>query len=129
METTQISIDLDVYKEIQSRLTSFRDSPNQVLRRVFNLAPSSEEDILETKEGGLIIKGVLLKNGLKLRKNYKGRLIEAVIKDNMFFCNGKIYPTPAAAARAETNTSINAWTWWQYFDDASGSWKSFNELR
>ncbi|MBW2616452.1 MAG: hypothetical protein JRD02_09800, partial [Deltaproteobacteria bacterium] len=101
METTQISIDLDVYKEIQNRLTSFRDTPNQVLRRVFKLTPSVG-DREETNEGGLMIKGVLLKNGLKLQNNYNGRLIEAVIKDNMIFCNGKMYPSPAAAARAET---------------------------
>ena len=127
MEMRQISIDVDVYKKIEAMRQSFSETHNQILRRHFGLSP------IETgsKGGseGLYIKGVHLKSGLKLRKRYKGRMIEAVVGDNGIFCEGNVYPSLAMAAREITQTSINAWIWWEYYDDDSGFWQRLDTLR
>ena len=128
MEMTQISIDLDVYKEIQQRLESFTDTPNQVLRRVFSLETAIEEPSQPLK-GDLHIKGVVLKEGLKLSKAFKGQMFEAVVRDGRIDFKGKLYPTPSGAAVAAVGYNVNGWRFWDYFHDASGTWKPLNSLR
>ncbi len=40
-QTTKIAIDLDVHRAIENRRTSFDQSPNEILRNLFDLPPSS----------------------------------------------------------------------------------------
>lgn len=128
MEMTQISIDFDVYKAIQQRLESFNDTPNQVLRRVFELEPI-EEKSPESQGESMYAKGVLLKDGLRLRKRFKGRMLEARVENGKILHNGSMYTSPSGAAVAATGTSVNGWRFWEYFDDASGFWRSLDTLR
>ena len=128
MEMTQIRIDLDVYKAIQQRLQSFNDTPNQVLRRIFELEVAEESP--STPQGeGLYVKGVFMKNGLKLRKRFKGRMLEAVVEGNSIHYDGRRFNSPSGAAVYATETSVNGWRFWEYFDDSSGMWKSLSVLR
>ena len=128
MEMTQIRIDLDVYKAIQQRLQSFKDTPNQVLRRIFRLEVAKE--ILSTPQGeGLYVKGVFLKNGLKLRKRFKGRMLEAIIEDNSILYDGRRFNSPSGAAVYATGTSVNGWHFWEYFDESRSMWSSLSIFR
>ena len=128
MEMTQIRIDLDVYKAIQQRLQSFNDTPNQVLRRIFELEVAEERP--STPQGeGLYVKEVFLKNGLKMRKRFKGRTLEATVEGNSILYDGRKFNSPSGAAVYATGTSINGWRFWEYFDDNSGMWRSLSALR
>lgn len=129
METTQISIDLDVYKQIQQRLESFTDTPNQVLRRSFRLGPTQEKPSPPPGEG-LHVGGVHLKDGLKLRKRFKGRMLEAEVRNGKIYFNGRGYTSPSGAAVAAVGgTPVNGWRFWQYLDETSGGWRSLTVLR
>ena len=128
MEMSQISIDLDVYKEIQKRLQSFKDTPNQVLRRVFKLE-AKEDQIPIPQEGDLHVAGIVLKNGLKLRKIHKGKEHEAVVRNGKIEFNEKQFPSPSGAAVAATGYPVNGWRFWQFFDQVSGTWKLLDTLR
>jgi len=128
MESTQISIDLDVYKAIQQRLESFNDTPNQVLRRVFGLE-AKEGESLESQGVNMYVKGVILKDGLRLRKRFKGRMLEARVDNGKILYDGNTYPSPSGAAVAATGTNVNGWRFWEYFDDTSGVWRTLDYLR
>jgi len=128
VETTKIDIDLDVYKAIQQKFISFSDTPNEVLRRVFGLKPADNKPSNREREG-LNIKGVLLKNGLKLRRKYCGKLVEATIEKNHIIYNGKEYNSPSGAARAVTENSVNGWVFWQYYDEKARKWQILSKLR
>lgn len=128
METTQIGIDLDVYKQIQQRLESFKDTPNQVLRRLFGLEPSDEKPS-EARGDGLHVKGVHMRNGLNLRKRFKGRILEAEVRGDKIYYDGKSYTSPSGAAVAAAGTNVNGWRFWEYFDETAGGWKSLSDLR
>jgi len=128
VETTKIDIDLDVYKAIQQRFISFSDTPNEVLRRVFGLEPTDNKPSNIQREG-LYIQGVLLKNGLKLRRKYCGKLVEATVEKNHISYNGKEYTSPSGAARAVTENSVNGWVFWQYYDEKTRKWQILSKLR
>jgi hypothetical protein len=128
MQRTQITIDLDVYKEIQKRLELFDETPNQVLRRVFGLPPIGKEEP-PVDRTGLFTKGVHLRDGLNLRKKYKGQMLEAEVKDGSIVFNGKSFNSPSAAAIEATGTVVNGWRFWEFFDEISGSWKPLSVLR
>ena len=128
MEMTHISIDLEVYKEIQKRLESFNETPNQILRRVFELPAIVEESPREITSG-LHLKGVHLIEGLKLRKKYKGRMLEAEVKDGHILYDGKSFTSPSGAAVEATGHSVNGWRFWEFFDESAGTWRPLSILR
>lgn len=51
----EIKVDLDVWKEITNRMTSFTEQPNDVLRRVFNLDKSQKMNRFPQGEGVKLI--------------------------------------------------------------------------
>jgi len=134
MNLKQISIDFDVHKEIELRRESFEDSPNDVLRRVFDL--KAKPDFItrsfpqiQSSSGDFSIKGVTLKDGLSLRKYSKGTQLQARVREGKIEFNGQFYSSPSAAASAATNTSTNGWVFWEYWDDKSNEWRILNSLR
>lgn len=136
MKFKQISIDLDVHKEIELRRESFDDSPNDVLRKVFKLIisrhPEKKPEIssqIFRAPSALALKGATLKEGLLLRKYAKGTLHQAIIKNGKIEYNGRVYHSPSAAAWAVTKSSTNGWIFWEYFDAESSDWKILDNLR
>lgn len=128
MEMKQINIDLDVYKVIEQERKSFNETHNEILRRKYGFEPAKEEKS-EQQIGGLYVSGVLLKNGLKLHSNYKGRIIEARVENNVIVYNGKSFTSPSAAAGEATGNSVNGWQWWLFFNEETGKWLTLNRLR
>lgn len=144
MDYTTISIDLEVYKLIQASLNSFEETPNDVLRRLLKIdkitrTESNQIGYLEQPLSSKIEdqpsnayfnwKGVNFRNGLKLRKMYKGKYILAEVKDGKFYCEGKFFDSPSAAGGYATGTAVNGWIFWEYYDVLSNQWKLLNNLR
>lgn len=116
--TTEIIIDIDVYKEIQNRINYIGEPANDVLRRVFNL--KKMDDKVEEKpfqklspSGGLYCSNTFLPNGLKLRRFFKGIWHYAEVKNNAIIYNGKTFHSPSNAGVEASRTSVNGWIWWE----------------
>lgn len=138
MEFISITIDVDVYKWIESNRDSFSETHNNILRKIIGLEEISEDEQILNKEPllvnqqtneGLICKGVILKNGLKLRKRYRGKEYTAEVKNNQIQYNGKPYYSPSAVAMEISGINVNGWVFWEYFDDENNTWRILNELR
>lgn len=106
MKRKKIEIDIDVYKWIEANRKSFDETENDILKRlsqkILNEAEvfipvNIEANIMNINEG-LYWKGVLLKNGLRLKKSFKGKIHYAEIKNNQIIFNNKRFHSPSAAA-------------------------------
>ena len=128
METTQISIDLEVYKAIEHDRKSFIDTINDILRRKYELDPL-DRGSSQPESGGLHTRGTLLRNGLKLHRSFKGTLHEAKVENSKIIYNGKAFTSPSPAAGEATGNSVNGWKWWQYLDEDLGRWRLLDRLR
>jgi hypothetical protein len=131
--TTTIDINLDVYKTIVNNSNYINEPANDVLKRLLkidrDLHSSGNNSISSAETGGLIVKEVFLKNGLKLRKHFKGNLFEAYVRDGYIEFNKKRYTSPSGAAVEAAKGSVNGWRFWEYYDDKSDSWKMLETLR
>lgn len=129
---TTIDIDLDMYKIIVQSSNYINEPANDVLKRLLNLdkkIPSNNTYFNPTLFGGITVKGVFLKNGLKLKKHFKGKLFEATVCDGYIDFNNKKYTSPSGAAVQAAEGSVNGWRFWDFFDDKSGKWKLLETLR
>lgn len=127
-ELFTISVSLDVYKRLEAQRQSFKEDHDAILRRLFHL-PAVTRTGTPSDKHGLWHKGVLFPEGMKFRRQYKGNLIDGEIRDRRFWMNGKAYPTPARAAFEVTKHNVNAWRFWQYFNERTQKWEIIDELR
>src|SRR5262245_28531544 len=78
MQLRPIEIDVDVYRFLESRRTSFAQTHNDILREVAGLAPMkpspSNGGASVGDQGAWSWKGVTLPNGTKLRMSYNGQI-------------------------------------------------------
>jgi negative regulator of replication initiation len=140
MQIKKIDIDIEVYKLIESYRIDFNETENDILKRVLNQNEYPEnnsnfiqevnisQNLFINKEG-LFWKGVLLKNGLKLRKLSKDKSYQATVINGRIIYNNQEFFSPSAAGVAASGTSVNGWIFWDFFDDNSNSWKKLSELR
>jgi hypothetical protein len=125
-----ILIDFDVHKEIERRRRSFKETPNDVLRRNFGLPalmPDETEEIRE--EPGLAVRGTVIPNGTKLRGTYKGIQYYAEVNEGQIIFNGKKFKSPSAAVMDITHVNTNGWIFWEYYDAVNSEWKILKTLR
>ncbi|MDD3806686.1 MAG: DUF2924 domain-containing protein [Candidatus Marinimicrobia bacterium] len=130
MEMRTILIDFEVHKEIERRRHSFKETPNDVLRRNFGLPaiiPNNTE--VEKETPGLAIRGTIIPNGTKLRGAYKGKQYYAEIEEEQILFNGKKFKSPSSAAMDITYVNTNGWFFWEYYDAADNEWKTLKILR
>jgi|SRR6267378_1516241 len=76
--------------------------------------------------------GVLLPNGLRLRKRYKGKLYEGSVKGNTIRLEGfeKEFYSPSVAGIEVTGYNVNGWRFWEYLADPEADlWRPLEELR
>ena len=128
METTNIEVDIDVYKYIQKYRSSFSESENDILRKIFGL----DETAVDPKYSDardMVVKNTVLRHGLKLRTRYMGKLVEAEVVNGRSLCDGQAYNSPSGAAVGVTGNNVNGWRFWQYYDEATDTWKSLSILR
>jgi len=78
-----------------------------------------------------LIKGVKVQVGMKLRFEFKGREVFAKIEPDGIAVEGIMgrFKTFSGAAKRVTGYDIDGWGAWKYLDDATGQWKSVNDLR
>jgi hypothetical protein len=128
---TTINIDLEVYKAIIHHSNYINEPANDVLKRVFNLKKEvfSEQNKVTSELGGLNVKGVFLKSGLKLQKHFKGTLFEAIVRNGYIEFNKKRYTSPSGAAVIAAQGSVNGWRFWNFFDETDNKWKILETLR
>ena len=89
-------------------------------------AVSSGSSGLRTQEG------VLLADGLRLRKRYKGTLYEGVVNGGVICLNGfdKEFHSPSVAGIAVTGYNVNGWRFWEYLADPdTDRWRPLENLR
>lgn len=125
----KIEIDLEVYKMIVNNSNYINEPANDVLKRLLNTKMEEVSETAEQETGGLTTKNVFLKNGMKLRKVFKGNILEAVVRNGFIEFKNKKFTSPSGAAVEAAQGSVNGWTFWDYFDDKSNSWKMLNSLR
>lgn len=130
---TTINIDLNVYKALVHHSNYIDEPANDVLKRLLNLNGEVKHQVTQPFEknlsGGLTTKGVFLRNGLKLRKHFKGTLYEATVHDGYIEFHNKKYTSPSGAAVKAANGSVNGWIFWEFLDEKDNTWKTLETLR
>jgi hypothetical protein len=131
MSMKKIEIDVEVHKAIESLRASFDQTPNDILREVFQLEQTEARQATEpaNQAATWTTKDVQFEVGDKLQANYKGQLIEAEVVEGGLQVNGSVYHAPSTAACEVTGTSVNGWKFWKYLDRERGTWRYISELR
>ena len=140
MQTKKIDIDIDVYKLIESYRIDFNETENDILKRVLyqNEYPENNSNFIQEvntlqnlfiNKEGLFWKGVLLKNGLKLRKVSKDKSYQATVINGRIIYNNQEFFSPSAAGVAASGTSVNGWTFWEYYNEEIDRWELLDNLR
>jgi len=138
MQLRPIEIDVDVYRFLESRRTSFAQTHNDILREVVGLPPvrpsPSNGGSEGSDQGAWLWKGVTLPNGTKLRMTYNGQTHTGEVAQGTWHVGGAIYRTPSAAAggvaRSKTGTpvALNGWIYWEVKKPNTDQWVLINEL-
>ncbi|MBI5311699.1 MAG: hypothetical protein HZB28_00905 [Methylocystis sp.] len=138
MQLRPIEVDVDVYRFLESRRTSFTQSHNDILRAIAGLksialAPQSPAG--DSDHGDWSWKGVTLPNGTKLRMSYNGQTHSGEVVQGAWHVGGAIYRTPSAAAggvarsRKGTPVSLDGWGYWEIKKPGSDRWIRIEKLR
>jgi hypothetical protein len=134
METQSITIDLEVYKAIETHRQTFAESHNDILHRLLLDDMLAAQTMLQhpAEQGGLRIRhGVYLPAGTQLRHIAKrnNEKFEAEVVDGGIRFNGKAYQSPSKAAIAAAGNSRNGWIFWEYMDPITKQWQLLDALR
>jgi len=139
MQLRPIEIDVDVYRFLESRRTSFTQSHNDILRAIAELKPitSSPPNAASNgnDHGGWSWKGVTLPNGTKLRMSYNGQTHSGEVVQGAWHVGGAIYRTPSAAAggvarsKKGARVSLDGWGYWEIKKPDSDRWIPIEKLR
>lgn len=138
MQLRPIEIDVDVYRFLESRRTSFSQTHNDILRSLAELPPiNGQADGTSTANatGSWSWKGITLPNGTKLRMSYNGQTHSGEIMQGAWHVAGAIYRTPSAAAGGVARSkkgapvSLDGWEYWEIQKPDSNRWTKIAELR
>lgn len=138
MQLRPIEIDVDVYRFLESRRTSFAQTHNDILRLIADLPPiNAQTNGANTANvmGGWSWKGVALPNGTKLRMSYNAQTHSGEIVQGAWHVGGAIYRTPSAAAcgiarsKKGAPVSLDGWEYWEIQKPDSTRWIKISELR
>src|ERR1700722_13119138 len=101
MQLRPIEIDIEVYRFIEAKRTSFAQSHNDILREVAGLPKAAVGlKLAAAAADGMAWtgKGVSLPHGTKLRMTYNGKTHLGEIVNGAWHVDGGIYRSPSAAA-------------------------------
>lgn len=139
MQLRPIEIDVDVYRFLESRRTSFAQTHNDILRDLAGLksvASTPSHGVGNgTDQGGWLWKGVTLPNGTKLRMSYNGQTHSGEVVQGAWHVGGAIYRTPSAAAGGVARSkkgapvSLDGWGYWEVKKPDSDRWIPIAKLR
>lgn len=140
MQLRPIEIDVEVYRFLENRRTSFTQTHNDILRVLAGLKPvapvsSNGSDSSSNEQGAWSWKGVSLPNGTKLRMSYNGQTHTGEIMQGAWHVGGAIYRTPSAAAGGVARSkkgapvSLDGWGYWEVKTPDSDRWIQIDKLR
>jgi hypothetical protein len=144
MHLRPIEIDMDVHKAIEARRESFRESPNDILRRALLGSTSASKILTEPKaphgkNGAWIYirsgKEASLPSGTELRGSYSGQMKFGRVEKGKLVVDGRSFDSPSEAAitlfrtKEGQQTNLNGWTIWEYRVSGDQVWHSFKSLR
>lgn len=140
MQLRPIEIDVEVYRFLESRRTSFAQTHNDILRGLADLKPiapasPNSSDNSANEQGSWSWKGVTLPNGTKLRMSYNGQTHAGEIVQGAWHVGGAIYRTPSAAAGGVARSkkgapvSLDGWGYWEVKKPDGDRWIKIDELR
>lgn len=144
MHAYQISVDLEVYKALTSRLQAEGQDHNAVIRELLHLDSPVEPEIemsgfarladfanpLSMAGSGFYSRGLLLPNGTVLRARYKGLEYTGHIRKNKWIDEqGKEHSSPSAAANAITGTTVNGWRFWEAKLPGQEGWRRLDVIQ
>lgn len=139
----QISVDLDVLKELTARLETDGQSHNDVLREILSLDSPSETEVFEAPfseladtivklsfPGQFYSRGLALPDGTELRARYKGREYTSTIRDGKWVDHeGRQQVSPSAAAGKITSTVVNGLRFWEAKRPGDNGWRRLDVIR
>ena len=136
MQIRPIEVDVEVYRFLESRRTSFSQTHNDILRDLARLKPVTSSPAKGPgSSGGWSWKGVTLPNGTKLRMSYNGQTHTGEIVQGGWHIGGAIYRTPSAAAGGVARSkkgapvSVDGWAYWEFKKPDSDRWVQIGKLR
>lgn len=139
MQLRPIEIDIDVYRHVEGKRSSFAQSHNEILREIFGLNPekASSSPIFNGGDDSPAWswKGLILPHGAKLRMNYNGRAHTGEVSNGAWHIEGAIYRTPSAAAKGVARTkkgqpvSLDGWRYWEAQLPGTTRWRRLDDLR
>jgi hypothetical protein len=139
MQLRPIEIDVEVFRFLEGRRTSFAQTHNDILRDLAGLPAVKTTPAIETRDacdqGSWSWKGVTLPNGTKLRMSYNGQTHSGEIVQGAWYVGGAIYRTPSAAAGSVARSkkgspvSLDGWEYWEIKKPDSDRWTPIDKLR
>ena len=125
-----IEIDFDVFKEITTRRDTEQVTPNDVLRKLFNLKSHQVKHISDIHAGKpWVVKGVTFPHNTEFLATYKGQNFHAVVNNGALVLNGKKFPSPSAAAVSITGNPVNGWIFWKCKLPGQQNWEVIEKYR
>ena len=144
MPTIQISDEL--HQNLLSLAKSFKDQPEDVIRRLLNNALSDKRNLTSISTQSSFMepekyvhsKGGRIPCSLKLRMRYKGETTYGETKDGHIWFEGYKSPFPSPSKTAETiaktkgilkTPHIDGWKKLEYLEEKTGQWHYLDNLR
>ncbi len=132
-----LSIDADLFAELQGMAEPLVDDVSSVIRRLLLATEPSRVPGRVERTWFRTSRGDLLEVGLQLRAVFQGRAFDAVITEGGIEFDGRTYDTPSAAARAVKLSlglplqaaQSNGWEFWDYLQRSLGAWARLATLR
>jgi hypothetical protein len=132
-----IQLSESLIKELGKIAIPFEEtSPEHVVARLVreHLASTPDAD-RETSppisSEGLIASGVVIPNGTQFRGKYRGRRVEAIVRDGRLWVGDQPYTALSAGAVGAAEMlggkggALNGWRWWETeMPPGSGKWMS-----
>ena len=137
MQTRSIDIDLEVFRFLESKRSSFEQSHNDILRELAGFSGGSRASSSAQAEIGRawVWKGVTLPHNTKLRMSYNGRMHTGEVLDGVWHVEGETFRAPSAASSGVARTkqgnsvSLDGWEYWEVQFPGTTRWKRLNDLR
>jgi hypothetical protein len=139
MQFRPIEVDIEVYRFIEGRRSSFAQSHNDILREIAGLTRTSVSPKALDSNASLgrawTGKGVTLPHGTRVRMSYNGKGHNGEISDGAWHVEGAIFGSPSAAAGGVARSkqgkpvSLDGWIYWEAQLPGSTRWKRIVEMR
>jgi hypothetical protein len=142
-EFIQMTIKKDVFERLQKLATPLVDDTSSVITKLIDSWDKvKQQKNTQINQAGaakyfICSRGERLPIGTKLRAIYRRREFGARVDASGIVFEGKGYNNPSLAGIEAKRShgavgnaaNTNGWTFWEYFDDITGHWRSLDDFR